>query len=295
MERLTERTAVGILVKENCEKKVLKTLYSCYGEKPNSHYTNCEEGYCAMEKLAAYEDLEEQGLLLRLPYPFGTEYIYFVDIKDRKVYKLDAEKIEVNMTPIRKKILYTVDGYEFLFEDFEKAIFLTREEAEVRLKEFDKQKGATMNIDEFIEHTKEKAKEHRCHADFFESDNPMRTACTRSAEDCEWLADCLTKFKEYQQLEEQGRLIKLPCKVGDKIFLDFAGFGKDVDKFTVKDFHLDCFKDGETILFCDYESNDRTLSGQIDVMEFGKTVFLTKSEAEAKLKELRGGENESSN
>lgn len=103
------------------------------------------------------------------------------------------------------------------------------------------------------------------------------------------------KLKDYENLEEQGRLIKLPCKVGDKIFLDFAGFGKDVGKFTVKDFHLDCFKNGETILFCDYESNDRTLSGQIDVMEFGKSVFLTKSEAEAKLKELRGGENESSN
>ena len=105
----------------------------------------------------------------------------------------------------------------------------------------------------------------------------------------------MEKLADYEDLEEQGRLIKLPCKVGDKIFLDFAGFGKDVDKFTVKDFHLDCFKNGETILFCDYESNDRTLSGQIDVMEFGKTVFLTKSEAEAKLKELRGGENESSN
>ena len=103
------------------------------------------------------------------------------------------------------------------------------------------------------------------------------------------------QLKDYQQLEEQGRLIKLPCKVGDKIFLDFAGFGKDIDKFTVKDFHLDCFEDGETILFCDYESNDKTLSGQIDVTEFGKTVFLTKSEAEAKLKEMRGGENESSN
>lgn len=88
-----------------------------------------------LTRLGEYEDLEEQGLLLRLPYPLGTEYIYFVDIKDRKVYKLDAEKIEVNMTPISKKILYTVDGYEFLFEDFEKAIFLTREEAEVRLKE----------------------------------------------------------------------------------------------------------------------------------------------------------------
>lgn len=104
------------------------------------------------------------------------------------------------------------------------------------------------------------------------------------------MADLREKLKEYEDLEEQGRLLKLPCKVGDKIFLDFAGFGKDIDKFTVKDFHLDCFEDGETTLFCDYESNDKALSGQIDVMEFGKTVFLTKAEVEAKLKELRGGE-----
>nr|DAW04908.1 MAG TPA: hypothetical protein [Caudoviricetes sp.] len=32
-----------------------------------------------------------------------------------------------------------------------------------------------------------------------------------------------------------------------------------------------------------------------NLKNIGKTVFLTKSEAEAKLKELRGGENESSN
>lgn len=107
--------------------------------------------------------------------------------------------------------------------------------------------------------------------------------------DCGIVEDMVKKLVNYEDLEEQGRLIKLPCKVGDKIFLDFAGFGKDIDKFTVKDFHLDCFEDGETILFCDYESNDKTLSGQIDVMEFGKTVFLTKSEAESKLEELRGG------
>ena len=113
--------------------------------------------------------------------------------------------------------------------------------------------------------------------------------------DCEIATSICKKLGKYEDLEEQDRLVKLPCKVGDKIFLDFAGFGKDVDKFTVKDFHLDCFEDGEIALFCDYESNDKTLSGQIDVMEFGKTVFLTKSEVEAKLKELRGGENESSN
>ena len=100
------------------------------------------------------------------------------------------------------------------------------------------------------------------------------------------LTEIIEKLGNYEDAEEQGLLLRVPCKVGDKIFLDFAGFGTDIDKFTVKDFHLDCFEDGETILFCDYESNDKTLSGQIDVTEFGKTVFLTKSEAEQKLKEM---------
>lgn len=103
------------------------------------------------------------------------------------------------------------------------------------------------------------------------------------------LQNVLDKLGAYEDAEEQGLILRLPCKVGDKIFLDFAGFGKDIDEFTVKDFHLDCFEDGETILYCDYESNDKTLSGQIDVMEFGKTVFLTKEEAEAKLAEMEGG------
>lgn len=106
--------------------------------------------------------------------------------------------------------------------------------------------------------------------------------------DCEEIDAVYRKLKDYEDLEEQGKLVKLPCKVGDKIFLDFAGFGKDIDEFTVENFHLDCFEDGEVILFCDYESDDKALTGQIDVMNFGKTVFLAKSEAEAKLKELRG-------
>lgn len=30
----------------------------------------------------------------------------------------------------------------------------------------------------------------------------------------------LTKLGEYEDLEEQGRLIKLPCKVGDTVYAD---------------------------------------------------------------------------
>jgi len=89
------------------------------------------------EKLKRDEDAEEQGFLLRLPYPLETEYIYFVDEKDMDVYELDAKKIEVSMMPISKKILYTVDYIEILFEDFGKIVFLTREEAEAKLKEME--------------------------------------------------------------------------------------------------------------------------------------------------------------
>lgn len=148
-----------------------------------------------------------------------------------------------------------------------------------------------LTIDEIIEHCDRKTGMYEKTCDVKYLETAVMSNGIKEYWEHKQVAEYLRKLKDYEALEEQGRLIKLPCKVGDKIFLDFAGFGKDVDKFTVKDFHLDCFKNGETILFCDYESNDRTLSGQIDVMEFGNTVFLTKSEAEAKLKELRGGEN----
>lgn len=161
-----------------------------------------------------------------------------------------------------------------------------------------------MNIDEFIEHTKEKAKEHRCHADFFESDNPMRTACTRSAEDCEWLADCLTKFKEYQQLEEQGRLIKLPCKVGDTVHVVTSPFNvfDDIEyDENMKDEVYESYVSSITFYECGEQyriyakATNHFIGAYFRECDFGKTVFLTESEAEAKLKELRGGEDESSN
>ncbi len=176
-----------------------------------------------------------------------------------------------------------------------------------------------MNIDEFIEHTQEKAREHRYHADFFDNDNPMRTACTKSAEDCEWLADCLTKFKEYQQLEEQGRLIKLPCKVGDTVYVDNTILPiedmecyEDIDnkiplyfparvvsfrfakrnwmKIAVKAKWLHEWIDDETGPESDYIECEKNFTILLSMI--GKTVFLTKSEVEEKLKELRGEENE---
>lgn len=132
----------------------------------------------------------------------------------------------------------------------------------------------------------------------------------------------LTKLGEYEDLEEQGRLIKLPCKVGDTVYADstmlpiedmecyedienkipsyFPGrvvsfrFAKrNWMKIAVKAKWLHEWIDDETGPDSNYIECEKNFA--IPLSDIGKTVFLTKSEAEAKLKELKGGENESSN
>ena len=115
-----------------------------------------------------------------------------------------------------------------------------------------------LTIDEIIEHCDRKTGMYEKACDVKYLETAVMGNRIKEYWEHKQVSEYLRKLKEYEDLEEQGRLIKLPCKVGDKIFIDFAGFGKDIDKFTVKDFHLDCFEDGETILFCDYESNDKT-------------------------------------
>ena len=72
----------------------------------------------------------------------------------------------------------------------------------------------------------------------------------------------IDKLAYYEDLDEQGRLIKLPCKVGDTVYF---------------------IKNSETIV---KRKADMIFIG-VFWEEFGKTVFLTKEEAEEKLK-LRG-------
>jgi hypothetical protein len=104
------------------------------------------------------------------------------------------------------------------------------------------------------------------------------------------------QIKEYQQLEEQGRLLKPPCKIGDDVYfvpsevnyklniLNKHSENNKVYHQKVEDFvltrhgwYLECDKDVKY-------GTDRILTDKL----FCKTWFLTQSEAEAKLKELRG-------
>ena len=74
------------------------------------------------------------------------------------------------------------------------------------------------------------------------------------------------KLKDYEDLEEQGILVKLPCKVGTDIYY-ILGIPNETP----------C-----TIDSCVFELSD--------IQKIGKSLFLTREEAEAKLEELRGTE-----
>jgi hypothetical protein len=108
------------------------------------------------------------------------------------------------------------------------------------------------------------------------------------------MADLREKLKEYEDLEEQGRLLRLLCNRGDEVYFIKSAFS--LAHFPIKAkitriCGVDCDNDVMYVSNTEYNGIDRHFK-QSDI---GKTVFLTKSEVEAKLKELRGEENESSN
>lgn len=102
--------------------------------------------------------------------------------------------------------------------------------------------------------------------------------------DCEEIDAVYRKLKEYEDLEEQGLLLRLPCKVGNIVY-SIANDGKIYPVKATREVRI---VDGVLHIICE----SCKYSDLVSYDDIGKTVFLTKSEAEAKLKELRGGENE---
>ena len=90
-----------------------------------------------LEALGKYEDLEEQGLLARLPVPIGTTVYEFEPLN--KIVKGCTERTIIKYTVYDDSIWFNfADGYMKDIKDFGKTIFLTREEAEQKLEEYQK-------------------------------------------------------------------------------------------------------------------------------------------------------------
>ena len=88
------------------------------------------------QRLKLYEDLDEQGLLVRLPVSIGTTvYKFEPSVKETKEYiKTIITRYEI----FDDSIWFTfANGLGRNIEDFGKTVFLTKEEAEQKLKEME--------------------------------------------------------------------------------------------------------------------------------------------------------------
>lgn len=98
---------------------------------------------------------------------------------------------------------------------------------------------------------------------------------------CTGLQEMLKKLAHYEELEEQGRLIELPCAIGDTVWRLHSGEIKEC-----KVSMLQQKVDKSWKVRISYPFNHRD-DKKLD--DLGNTWFLTKEEALAKLKELEEG------
>lgn len=135
-----------------------------------------------------------------------------------------------------------------------------------------------LTLEEAIVHTKEVADMNYNDAEKFDSndsvENYMKANCMKCAEEHEQLAKWLEELKSYKDLEEQGLLVRLPCKVGDTMY-DIVGKPLRIVEHKVDAFHID--KKGFHL---------QIINGVLEKKQEAK-VYFSREEAEKKLEKLK--------
>lgn len=110
-----------------------------------------------------------------------------------------------------------------------------------------------------------------------------------------WLkdvAELLEELKSYKGLEEQGLLVRLPCKVGDMLWYNILGY---TESYEIKAFsygYCDSYvePDIEDEIIFYYENYTGSITGAFPMSEIGKTIFFTREEAVKKLEEMKAND-----
>jgi hypothetical protein len=111
-------------------------------------------------------------------------------------------------------------------------------------------------------------------------------ACAEAREIEETLSGCdysISRMVELMKTDKDGRLVVLPCKVGDTVWANLDGMRhtrKCVMEFANIGSHV------TTIVFSTVDGLREQYG--VNPSSFGKTVFLTREEAEKALQEMEG-------
>ena len=94
------------------------------------------------------------------------------------------------------------------------------------------------------------------------------------------IREVINKLAEYEDLEEQGKLLKLPAAIGDEIFFIFMDCPKDYKEEYCRDHEGSCENCHHRVP--EIVSRDFRMS---DILNMNN-IFTTREAAEAALKEL---------
>lgn len=105
------------------------------------------------------------------------------------------------------------------------------------------------------------------------------------------MADLREVLKCYEDAEEQGLLLRLPCKVGDTVWQIMISGMKIKEKkllygiyeATVTEVSVDFYRN---LLISTITNDTKKCENKVTISAIGETIFLAREEAEAKLKEL---------
>ena len=111
----------------------------------------------------------------------------------------------------------------------------------------------------------------RC-AEFARADAEGRYIVMRDAEQ-----EGVARLRELAEADKDGRLVVMPCKVGDGLWTFCSHPVEQVYSFTVTDIST---LNGRTML-------NTSRCGVVDARDVGKTVFLTREEAEKALEAMK--------
>lgn len=95
----------------------------------------------------------------------------------------------------------------------------------------------------------------------------------------------LDRLKELVQADKEGRCVLLPCKVEDKLYKISENGVKEVVVQSIV-FMLSHTVNHLTV----HVANERGAMTEIETKDFGKTIFLTRKEAEAALERMKRNE-----
>lgn len=108
--------------------------------------------------------------------------------------------------------------------------------------------------------------------------------CSQGAGNCKTVKNMIKKLATYEDLEEQGLLVRLPCKVGDILFRINKGARNPIIKMKVS--RITIISKSYNIKAIEEDRGEVLFSNDV----IGIKVFPTREEAEKKLEEMKAND-----